>query len=54
MVLPLAKTINTAANHNLRNGSAKNGNESLYNLKGDGSKSNQSQITNHDLLNPLK
>lgn len=35
MVLPLAKTINTIANHNLRNGSTKNGNESLYNLQGD-------------------
>ena len=35
MVLPLAKTINTRENHNLRNGSAKNGSETLQNLQGD-------------------
>ena len=35
MVLPLEKTINTIANQNLRNDSAKNGSETLQNLQGD-------------------
>ena len=34
MVLPLEKTINTAANHNLKIGFAIHGSESLY-LQGD-------------------
>ena len=35
MVLPLAKTINTRESQNLRNGSEKNGSETLQNLQGD-------------------